>query len=393
MSTPRPAADTGDDRYEVESGSVASAAAAAGSGGGVGGGRHPQLPVRRGGRAVWSGTGSAVVIAVLAYLPFAVYTSTTETIVTFFTLVTMASMWNLLAGYAGLVSVGQQAYVGLGAYGVLLFSDWGVEPYLGVLVSAVGCALIALPTSLLAFRLRGDYFAVGTWVIAEVYHLAVTRDSALGGGSGRALNTLSGIDPTLRQAITYWVALGVATAAVAGSYLLLRGRLGLALTAVRDDETAAGSSGVAVTRAKRAVYLAAAAGCGASGGLLLVSQLNVAPDSIFSVQWTAYMIFITVIGGIGTIEGPVLGAVIFTVVQRLFASAGVWYLILIGAFAVCAAIWLPRGLWGLVSSGRVRVSLFPVGYTVGGLTSRTGRGPIRSGAAATGSSGASPGVQ
>jgi branched-chain amino acid transport system permease protein len=320
----------------------------------------------------------------LAYLPFAVYTSTTQTIVTFFELVTMASMWNLLAGYAGLVSVGQQAYVGLGAYGVLLFSDWGVEPYIGVLVSALAGALIALPTSLLAFRLRGDYFAVGTWVIAEVYHLAVTRDGALGGGSGRALTTLSGIDPTLRDAITYWVGLGVATAAIGGSYLLLRGRLGLALTAVRDDETAAGTSGVAVTRAKRAVYLAAAAGCAASGGVLVVSQLNVAPDSIFSVQWTAYMIFITVIGGIGTIEGPVFGAVIFTVVQRLFASAGVWYLILIGAFAVCAAIWLPRGLWGLVSSGRVRVSLFPVGYTVGGLTGRAAAGP---GGAAAGASG------
>ena len=385
MSTPRPAAATGGEPAEteaagteapgIEAGRIEAAVPAATPAtvpGGSQASRHARLPVRRGGRAVWSGAGSAIVVAVLAYLPFAVYTGTTQTIVTFFILVTMASMWNLLAGYAGLVSVGQQAYIGLGAYGVLMFSDWGVEPYLGVLVSALACALIALPTSLLAFRLRGDYFAVGTWVIAEVYHQAVTRDGALGAGSGRSLTTLSGLDPTLRQAITYWVALAVATASVAGCYLLLRGRLGLALTAVRDDETAAGSSGVAVTRAKRVVYLAAAAGCGGAGGVLLVSQLNVGPDSIFSVQWTAEMIFITVIGGIGTIEGPVLGAVIFTVVQRLFASAGVWYLILIGAFAVGAAIWLPRGLWGLLSSGRVRISLFPVGYTVGGLG---GRGP------------------
>ena len=121
------------------------------------------LTVKRGGRsAVWSGAGSGVVIAVLAYLPFAVFTSTTQTVVTFFILVTMSSMWNLLAGYAGLVSVGQQAYVGLGAYAVLAFSDWGVQPYLGVLLAALACAAIAVPTSLLAFRLRGDYFAVGT---------------------------------------------------------------------------------------------------------------------------------------------------------------------------------------------------------------------------------------
>ncbi len=344
------------------------------------------LTVRRGGRsAVWSGAGSGVVIAVLAYLPFAVFTSTTQTIVTFFILVTMSSMWNLLAGYAGLVSVGQQAYVGLGAYAVLAFSDWGVQPYLGVLLAAFACAVIAVPTSLLAFRLRGDYFAVGTWVIAEVYHLAVTRDSALGGGSGRALTTLSGLDPTLRDAVTYWVALGVATVSVAGCYLLLRGRLGLALTAVRDDERSAAAGGVPVLRTKRIVYLIAAAGCGAAGGLLLVSQLNVAPDSAFSVGWTADMIFITVIGGIGTIEGPVLGAVVFTVVQRAFAGAGVWYLILLGAMAIGAAVWLPRGLWGLVSGGRLRLSLFPIGYAVapGGRaprpTARQGPDPESSG--------------
>ena len=156
---------------------------------------------------------------------------------------------------------------------------------------------------------------------------------------------------------------GVATVSVAGCYLLLRGRLGLALTAVRDDERAAGASGVDVTRAKRIVYLAAAAGCGASGAVILVSQLNVAPDSIFSVQWTAYMIFIVVIGGIGTIEGPVLGAVVFTVVQRLFAGAGAWYLILLGAMAIGAAVWLPRGLWGLVER-RTRIRVLPLGRFV-----------------------------
>jgi branched-chain amino acid transport system permease protein len=228
------------------------------------------------------------------------------------------------------------------------------------------CAVIALPTSLLAFRLRGDYFAVGTWVIAEVYHLVMTRDSALGGGSGRALTTLSGLDPVFRQALTYWVALAVCTLCVLGCYLLMRSRLGLALTAVRDNEVAASSAGVAVGRAKRIVYLVAAAGCGATGGVILVSQLNVSPDSIFSVQWTAYMIFIVVVGGIGTLEGPIIGAVIFVVIQQLFSGAGVWYLILLGVLAIAVAVKLPRGLWGSVSqwSG---VRLFTVGYSVRGI--------------------------
>lgn len=328
------------------------------------------LSVRRGGRtSVWTAIGSGAVIALLAYLPYAVTTSVTGTIVTFLELLAMSTMWNLLAGYAGLVSVGQQAYVGLGAYAVLQLSDWGISPYLGVFLAGAVCALIALPTSLLAFRLRGDYFAVGTWVIAEVYHLVLARDSSLGGGSGRALTTLSDLDPVVRQAITYWVALAVCAVCVLGAYLLLRSRLGLALTAVRDNEVAAGSVGVAVGRAKRIVYLVAAAGTGAAGGVVLVSQLNVAPDSIFSVQWTAYMIFIVIVGGIGTLEGPILGAVIFVVMQQLFASAGVWYLILLGVLAIATAIWLPRGVWGAVSqwSG---VRLFNVGYSVRGLDNR-----------------------
>jgi branched-chain amino acid transport system permease protein len=325
------------------------------------------LSVRRGGRTnLWTAIGSGAVLVLLAYLPYAVTTSVTGTIVTFLELLAMSTMWNLLAGYAGLVSVGQQAYVGLGAYAVLQFSDWGISPYLGVFLAAVVCAAIALPTSLLAFRLRGDYFAVGTWVIAEVYHLVMARDSALGGGSGRALTTLSGIDPVLRQAITYWVALAVGALTVLVAYLLLRSRLGLALTAVRDNEVAAGSVGVAVGRAKRIVYLVAAAGTGAAGGVVLVSQLNVAPDSIFSVQWTAYMIFIVIVGGIGTLEGPILGALIFVLMQQLFANSGVWYLILLGVLAIGAAIWLPGGLWGAVAqwSG---ARLFNVGYSVRGL--------------------------
>lgn len=329
------------------------------------------LSVRRGGRtSVWTGVGSGVVVLLLAYLPYAVTTSVTGTIVTFLELLAMSAMWNLLAGYAGLVSIGQQAYVGLGAYAVLQLSDWGVQPYLGVFLAAAVCAVIALPTSLLAFRLRGDYFAVGTWVIAEVYHLLLSRDSALGGGSGRALTTLSGIDPVLRQAITYWVALAVCALCVLGCYLLLRSRLGLALTAVRDNEVAAGSTGVAVGRAKRLVYLVASAGAGAAGGVILVSQLNVAPDSIFSVQYTAYMIFIVVVGGIGTLEGPILGAIVFVVIQQLFSGAGVWYLILLGVLAIAVAVWLPRGLWGTISqwSG---VRLFNVGYTVRGLEGET----------------------
>ena len=318
-------------------------------------------------RSARSSTPSAIVmlvaVAMLVALPFVAFSNVTDPLVNLFVLIALASMWNLLAGFGGLVSVGQQAYIGIGAYSVIALADLGVQPYLAIPLAAITCAIFALPTSWLAFRLRGDYFAVGTWVIAEVYRLLVVRVDSLGGASGKGLTGLSGIDQTLRGALTYWVALALALATIAGCHLLLRGRLGLSLMAVRDEETAAGSVGIDVRRAKLVVYLVSAIGCGAAGGVITVSSLSVNPDAIFSVQWSAYMIFIVVIGGIGSIEGPLIGAVIFFGLQQLLSDYGSWYLVLLGAVGMAVAIWLPRGLWGPVPD-RTGLSLFPVGYHV-----------------------------
>jgi len=307
--------------------------------------------------------GGAVLLLVLVALPFLVYEDVTSSLVSLFVLIVIASMWNLLAGFGGLVSVGQQAFIGVGAYTVVALADAGVPPYLGVLMAAVTAAALALPTSFLAFRLRGDYFAVGTWVIAEVYRLVLVKIDALGGPSGRSLTGMNDIDATMRAAFTYWLALGVAVASVATCFWLLRGRIGLALTAVRDDEVAARASGVDVTRAKRVMYLVSAAGCGAAGGVLVVDALSVQPNAIFSVQWSASMIFIVVIGGIGYLEGPIVGAVVYFLLQQVLADAGSWYLVLLGCVAILVATRLPRGLWGTVHD-RWGVSLFPVDYRV-----------------------------
>jgi branched-chain amino acid transport system permease protein len=322
------------------------------------------LDVRRAARSSKvSGLVLLVVAVALAALPYLVFSTVTDTLVNLFVLIALASMWNLLAGFGGLVSVGQQAYIGIGAYSVIALADQGVQPYLAVPLAAVTCAIFALPKSWLAFRLRGDYFAVGTWVIAEVYRLIVVRIDSLGGGSGKGLTGLAGIDQAVRGALTYWVALALALASIGAAYLLLRGRLGLALMAVRDEETAANALGVDVGRAKRLVYLVSAAGCGAAGGVITVSSHSVNPDAIFSVQWSAYMIFIVVIGGIGYIEGPLLGGVVFFALQQLLSDYGSWYLVVLGAIGMAVALWLPRGLWGLVRD-RTNISLFPVGYFV-----------------------------
>ncbi|WP_211881127.1 branched-chain amino acid ABC transporter permease [Pseudarthrobacter albicanus] len=303
----------------------------------------------------------AAAVVILAALPYVAFTGATSAMVTFFVLLIMASMWNLLAGFGGMVSVGQQAYVGVGAYTVLAFANLGMHPFLALPLAALTCAVFAIPTSWLAFRLRGDYFAVGTWVIAEVYRLVIIRFDSLGGANGKSLPGLSGMDPVLRGALTYWAALAIAALTVTGCYLLMRGRTGLALTAVRDDETAARANGVGVTWSKRLVYLVSAAGCGAAGGILIIDSLSVQPNAIFSVQWSAYMIFIVILGGIGYLEGPLLGAIVFFVLQQLLAGYGSWYLIILGLIGVAGAVWLPHGLWGTITR-TTGLQLFPVGY-------------------------------
>jgi branched-chain amino acid transport system permease protein len=210
-------------------------------------------------------------------------------------------------------------------------------------------------------RLRSGYFAIASWVIASVCYLIVIRFPSLGGGTGEPLPGLPNISGTLLNAYTYWISLAVAVVVLAGLYAVLRGRLGLVLTAMRDDETGARSVGVRVTRAQLLVFVIAAVGCGAAGGLELISQPFVQPTAAFSVQWTAEMIFATLIGGIGTIEGPILGTIVFFALQQWLANYGTWYFIVLGTLAIAVAIWAPRGLWGLISE-RSGIRLFPVGY-------------------------------
>jgi branched-chain amino acid transport system permease protein len=278
-----------------------------------------------------------------------------------FIVLTLASMWNLLAGYAGLVSVGQQAFVGLGAYVVLILAIHGLSPFAALPLAAAGCGVAALPLWWLVSRLRSGYFAIATWVLAATVMLVIERFSAIGGGTGMPLPGLAGYGPTLLAADTYWAGLAVAVAAMTGVYLLLRGRLGLVLTAIRDDEAAARSSGARVGLARLLTFVIAGAGCGAAGAILAISQLQVQPGAVFSVQWTAEMAFATIIGGLGTIEGPIIGTAVYMVLQQTLAAYNAWYLIILGLVAMAVALIGRQGLWGLATS-RLHLQLFPVGY-------------------------------
>ncbi|HYZ44482.1 MAG TPA: branched-chain amino acid ABC transporter permease [Xanthobacteraceae bacterium] len=268
--------------------------------------------------------------------------------------VALASLWNLLAGYAGLVSVGQQAYVGLGGY--VLFASTilaGLHPLLAVPIAGAVAAIVALPVAALMFRLRGHYFAIGTWVVAEVFRLSAAQISALGGGSGislpAAIVTAMAPSRQLREFLIYWVALALMVAVLAAIVLLLRSRYGLALTAIRDNELAARSSGVDVTRTKLVVYILTALGTAMIGALIFLQKLRISPDTAFSVNdWTAFVIFITVIGGIGRVEGPIIGTLVFFLLRQTLADLGSLYLLMLGAVAIVIMLWAPKGLWGLV---------------------------------------------
>lgn len=309
------------------------------------------------GASIGAGAGLGIVI-VLALLPYIVSSATVFRLINLLLYIALATMWNLLAGFGGMVSVGQQAYIGLGAYGLVYFADTvGINAFAAVPVAAVVAGIIAIPVSYVAFRLVGGYFAIGTWVIAEVARLLTVQVDTLGGGSGVSVRSVTGLDRVVRIAFTYWLALAVAVLAVAGTYLLLRSRLGLALTAIRDEPTAAAGLGIDVDRAKRIVFVVAALGCGALGAVLALATLRVQPASVYGVQWSAFAIFMVVIGGAGRIEGPILGAIVFYVVQETLADYDTWYLVLLGSLAIAVILIAPRGLWGLVNR-----ELFPVGY-------------------------------
>ncbi|MES2246484.1 MAG: branched-chain amino acid ABC transporter permease [Pseudomonadota bacterium] len=322
--------------------------------------RHPDFEVVRGTRASFPLFALGLMAVVFAAsVPWWGESSWMREFVEISCYFIFAMMWNLMAGYGGMVSIGQQAYFGLGGYVMLALGNfWGVNPFLAVPVGAAVAGLVSVGVSRVAFRLQGGYFAIGTWVIAEVFRLTFANISSLGGGSGTTLTALRGIDKATRESVTYWIALGCVVASIALVYLFLRSKRGLALLAIRDNEVAARSQGIAVDRMKLAVYAVAAMGAGLAGGLYFVGNLRISPDAAFSVNWTAFAIFMVLIGGIGRIEGPLVGAVVFWALNKFFSDYGTWYLIGLGLLAIATTIYFKQGLWGYAQQ-RWAWSLFP----------------------------------
>jgi branched-chain amino acid transport system permease protein len=328
----------------------------------------------RASRAAWAFAFGVLLVLVL--LPAFADRNIIQHLIFPFYMLALAQCWNLLAGYAGLISVGQQAFVGLGGY--LLFALTllgGINPLIAIPLAGLLSAIFAVPTAFIVFRLRGAYFAIGTWVVAEVYRLVFAQFKSLGGGTGTSLapsatSAVPGIEwvktlldvrtPVARDIISYWIALALMAGTLIFVYLVLRSRRGLALGAIRDHESAAEGLGVDIYRTKLAVYVATAAVTGMIGALIYLQKARISPDAAFSVlDWTAYIIFIVVIGGIGTMEGPVVGVAIFYLLQHYLADFGAWYLILLGTLGILVMLFAPKGLWGVIAE-RFDLTLFPI---------------------------------
>ena len=355
----------------------------------------------------WSGRGLlALLFAFAIALPWLVgdRSYVTYLVFTFFVFAVFGHAWNLLAGYCGLLSFGNQVYVGIGGFALaIMFYYGGINVWLALPISGIVTAafafLLATPVReslvgigvwkpvavagvlwagyevalgyfpeadifgevyirrviilLLIFlgalpllRLQGAYFAVASWLIAAAVGSIFNEWKVVGAGGGMQIKT----DAT--QIEMYYAGLGLLVFATVVIARLLKSRYGLALTAVRDDEEAARTVGIDIRKVKLIVFVVAGGLSGLAASLFYIDAVIITPPSAFTIFWSAYFVFIVVAGGMGTLAGPIIGAAIFVVVDRVLSGFTEYPLLVLGFAAVVIIFVMPRGVMGIVNALR-----------------------------------------
>lgn len=306
---------------------------------------------------------AAVIVPLMFLVPAVASRNLLQDLIFVFTMLALAQLWNVLAGWGGLISVGQQAFVGIGAYGLFAgVTLAGLDPLLAIPAAGVGAALVAAVLGPLIFRLEGPYFAIGSWVVAEALRLGCAQFKPLGGGtgmslSGAALANMTGTHAVAalfglrtaaaRDVIVYWIALLLVLGITFAIYVFVRSRLGLGLAASRDNNAAARSVGVRTDRIRYWLWVIVAFATGTVGALVYLQKARISPDAAFSVvDWTAYVLFVVVIGGVRTIEGPVVGVLVLWALQFNLSGYGSLYLLVLGLIAILVMLFMRRGIWG-----------------------------------------------
>ena len=300
--------------------------------------------------------GTFLVFGLLAIIPLWASRYVVNVILLVCVYVTLASMWNLLAGYAGMVSLGQQMFIGMGGYTLAVSSMYYNTPiFLGVIFGGLISVILALIISLPVFRMKGVYFAIGTWVIAESLGLCFSNWKYVKYGMGLFIQPAY----KLSMSTIYYGALLVSIGSIALVYLLLRSNLGLALMAIRDDDVASEGMGVDIFRCKLTCFLISAFISGVAAGILYLNTIFIQPFEAFGIGWTVNLLFIVIIGGIGTVEGPIVGAVIFIILQQFLSEYVGYNLIIFGVITILVIFFMPTGIAGAFQR-KFGIEIFPV---------------------------------
>ncbi|MBP2654794.1 MAG: urea transporter, permease protein UrtC [Firmicutes bacterium] len=288
----------------------------------------------------------AVLLAIFCAVPLWNKEYITMVFMLIFLYMSLGHMWNLLAGYAGLVSLGQQIFIGIGGYSLAVITElyqlpWAVGLAIGGLLAVIFAMVISQPI----FKMRGVYFTIGTWIVAEALGVFFSNWSYV--RYARGFN----ITVSYRMSTTevYYLALAVGVASMALVYVLLRSKLGLALMAMRDNESAAETMGIELYKTKLKCFLIAAFVTGITGGVLYLYIAFISPSAAFGIDWTVAMVFMVIIGGIGTIEGPIIGAVFFVLIKQFLYDYPGISLIILGVLAIVIILVAPKGIVGTLN--------------------------------------------
>jgi branched-chain amino acid transport system permease protein len=315
---------------------------------------------RRGAAAAWIAAG-----VLLAGLPLVVHNSfLLHVCILVFMWTVLGGAWNVLGGYAGQVSFGHAAFFGLGSYvTIILYLKGGVAPWWGIPLGGLAAAAFSVPIGLIAFRLRGPYFSLATLAVAELAKLvALNWEWATNGPTGFLITTLPplhlfGVTVNWESKTPfYFVAFALMALSMAAVALLARSRLGAFLVAIRENEEAAEAVGIDTVRAKVLTLALSGFLAGTGGGFYAFYFRYVDPDAVLNLGISMEMVFIAMVGGLGTVAGPLIGAVFLTTVgEAVRERFQVGHLIFYGLFMMLVIRFLPEGIWGRMRKMSARI--------------------------------------
>jgi branched-chain amino acid transport system permease protein len=286
-------------------------------------------------------------VIIFAVLPHVFGSNFISVLYLAFFYICLAQSWNLLAGYGGLISLGHAAFFGLGAYATaMIVNSSGLAFPIAILCGGLTACIFSLVISMVLLRLNGIYFAMGSLAISEIVRILVKNLTGSGESGALSIHLESGIS----QTTFYYFTLVIAICATAIPWFLLQTRLGLGLRALRDRESSARNMGVAVFKTRLYAFVISAFIAGLLGGIHALETTEIDPDSVFNVILVFSMASMVIIGGGGTIFGPIIGSFLILVLWGLFSDFQSWYLVITGTLLIVVIRFFPDGIWGKILS-------------------------------------------